>query len=83
MTTKIITGARKQRVVIERKQQNNEHPEWWVMFNDGTVQVFDTAEYALKAVQKAASRRNTTVTVTTIEWRDCPDGWKPPEGRVA
>lgn len=73
MTTAIIEGARKQKVVIERRES-----EWWVLHHDGRVEAFDTAAYALRAVRKAANRRNTGITVTTIEWRNVSDDWTPP-----
>lgn len=77
MKQRILTGARKQKVVVEYRDETG--PEWWVMFDDGQVESFDTASAALRAIRKAASRRNTTVTVTTVEWRNVPNGWKPPE----
>lgn len=64
---------RSQNVVIELN-----HDEWWIMHNDGSVEVKVTAEEALGTVQRAAHRRNPGVTVTKIEWRGVPDGWQPP-----
>lgn len=80
LKTDVVTGARRQRVVIERHQQSNEHPEWWVMFNSGAIEVFDTADAALKAVNRRSLRGNKTITITRIEWRNVPDGWTPPKG---
>jgi len=52
--------------------------EWWVLFDDGHVEVFDSAAYALAAIKRLARKRNLDVTLTTVEWRDVPDGWTPP-----
>lgn len=52
--------------------------EWWVMYDDGEVQVFDTPGHALAGVQHDAKRGNEDITVTTIEWRNAPDGFVPP-----
>lgn len=72
--TTIVEGTRKQKVVIELR----DHREWWVLHHDGRVEAFDTASHALRAVRRAARRRNTGVTVTTIEWRNVPEDWTPP-----
>ena len=73
-TTTLVEGARKQRAVIERHDAH----EWWVLHHDGRVEAWDTAEYALRSVRKESRRRNTTVTITTVEWRNVPEGWTPP-----
>lgn len=72
--TTLLTGSRSQKVVIERK----DFYEWWVMFDSGAVEVFNTAEQAIKAVKKIAAKGNKSITITSIEWRDVPEGWKPP-----
>lgn len=74
----LVSGGRRQKVVIEYKDDGG--PEWWVMHDSGQVEVFDTAEWALKAVQKKAGRGNKTITITRIEWRNVPDGFTPPAG---
>lgn len=71
--------TRKQRIVVERHQKNNERPEWWTMFDSGEIEVFDTAGAALAAIRKRARRGNKGVTLTQIEWRGVPDGWQPPQ----
>lgn len=68
-----IEGARSQHVVIEF-----DLPDWTVMYHDGSVETFGTAEKALRSVQKESKRGNKTITVTTIEWRNVPEGWTPP-----
>jgi hypothetical protein len=74
MTHAGIGRIRTQRVVIECHGD-----EWWLMLNDGTVQVLSSPEAAHKAVRQAAARGNKTATITTVEWRNAPDGFKPPK----
>lgn len=74
-----ISAARRQTAVVERKDMLGSI-EWWAMLPDGSVSVVDTASAALAEIQKAASRGNRGVTITTIEWRGVPDGWTPPKG---
>lgn len=73
-----VAAARKQKAVVEYRDVGG--PEWWVMLPNGSVQVCDTASAALKEVQKAAKRGNRGITITTIEWRDTPEGFAPPKG---
>jgi hypothetical protein len=70
-------NARDQRVVVEYKDAGG--PEWWVMHADGQVEVWDTAGHALKEIKRRATKGNATVTVTHIEWRNTPDGFRPPQ----
>lgn len=80
MKTDLVTAAttaRRQRVVIEYREVAG-GPEWWVMQDDGRIEVFDTSAAALASVRRRASRGNKGVTVTAIEWRDTPAGFTPP-----
>lgn len=74
--TKLLVGGRRQSVVVEQHRDGN---EWMVMFPSGRVELFDTASAALTAVKAAARRGNKTITITTIEWRNVPTGWVPPD----
>jgi len=76
--TQLLTGARRQKVVVEYRFDGG--PEWWVMFNDGAVEVFDDSGHAMKAIRRAAARRNVSLTLTMIEWRNAPTGFVPPTG---
>lgn len=67
--------VRRQKVVIEHSSG-----DWFVMFNDGAIDVVDTADEAFRRVQRAAARGNRTATVTRIEWRNTPAGFVPPTG---
>jgi hypothetical protein len=51
-----------------------------VMLPDGSVEVLGTALAALAAIQRAARRGNKGVTLTSVEWRNVPEGWTPPAG---
>lgn len=73
--TNHLVNVRRQKVVIEHKSAG----EWWIMHDDGRIEEWDTAEHALKSAKRAAKKRNLSVTVTEIEWRNVPDGWKPPQ----
>ena len=75
-----VRNARRQKAVVEYHDVDRGGPEWWVMLPDGSVEVVDHASAALAAIQRAARRGNRGVTVTTIEWRDAPDGFVPPRG---
>lgn len=68
---------RRQTVVIEHHEVAG-GPEWWVLHHTGEIEVLDTASAALKAVRARAGRGNPGLTITTIEWRDTPEGFKPP-----
>jgi hypothetical protein len=76
METKLFTGARRQKVVVEYDDAHG--PEWHVMLADGTIEFFDTASAAMKAIRRDGKRGNETVTITTIEWRNVPEGFMPP-----
>ena len=76
----LLSNVRRQKVVVEYHDSCG--PEWMVMFHTGDIQVFDTSSAALKEIQRAAARRNISVTLTTIEWRGVPDGFKPPQGQI-
>lgn len=76
-TARPTVKRRAQTVVIEHKVLAG-GPEWWLMHDNGDIEVFDTASAALKAVQKRARRGNPGLTVTTLEWRNTPDGFTPP-----
>lgn len=67
---------RSQRVIIE--YHDNGGPEWWLMHPSGAVEAYDTASAALRAVKQGAARHNPGITITTIEWRDTPEGFTPP-----
>jgi hypothetical protein len=69
--------VRSQRVVVEYI-----NGEWWLMLNDGSIEVFGTPEQALRRVQRAAAKGNKGATVTRIEWRNAPDGFTPPKGQA-
>jgi hypothetical protein len=71
----LLDGARKQVVVVEYHDG-----DCWVMLNDGSVQVVGTPDAALSLVQKMAKRGNRSATITTVEWRNMPDGFVPPKG---
>ena len=71
-------SRRSQKVVIEWSDGNG----WSVMFDDGAVRFFATPEDALRKVQRAAARGNKGITVTTIEWRNTPEGFVPPKGQL-
>lgn len=70
--------ARHQKVVVECHDG-----DWWVMLDDGSVQVVGTPLAALKLVQRAAKRGNADATITHIEWRDTPAGFTPPTTGVS
>lgn len=70
----IITSRRSQTVTVEYREPG----EWLVLHANGQVEAWDTASHALRSIERAAQRGNTTVTITTIEWRNVPEGWKPP-----
>lgn len=74
----VITGARRQKVIVEYDETSG--PEWRAMFDNGSVEIFDTASAALKEIQKKAKRGNKSITITAIEWRNVPDGFVPPKG---
>lgn len=81
MRSELVTAAktaRRQKAVIEYHDHGG--PEWWVMLPDGSVHVVDTAFAALLEVQRAAKKGNRGITITTIEWRDVPNGFVPPTG---
>lgn len=63
---------RKQNVVVEY----HDGPEWWVLWPDGTINVFDTDTAALGEIKRRAKRGNRSVTVTTISWRNVPETFK-------
>lgn len=69
-------NTRKQKVVIDQLYPG----EWW-MFDNGSVAVYGSPDAAFKDVQKQSARGNKEVTVTTIEWRNVPDGFVPPKGK--
>lgn len=78
--TEVVTAVcnpRKQMAVVEYHFVMG-GPEWHVMLPDGEVKVVDRADVAFKLVQKAAKRGNKGVTLTTVEWRNVPEGFKPP-----
>lgn len=52
--------------------------EWLVLFDDGSVRPFPPADEVFEAVTGAAKRKNPGATVTKIEWRNTPVGFKPP-----
>jgi hypothetical protein len=66
--------TRKQATVVEHHDG-----EWLLMHDDGAVEVFETPSAALQSVRRAAKRGNTSVTLTTVEWRNIPEGFTPPE----
>lgn len=70
----LVAGARQQKVIIEFTD-----PGWMVLHHDGTIEEWDTASYAMKSVRRAATRRNTTITITAIEWRNVPTTFDPPK----
>ena len=78
--TVAATRARRRRVIVEYR--NDGGPEWWLMWYDGRIEVFDTAQAAFNAISRGARRGNRTVTITTIEWRNAPEGFTPPAGEV-
>lgn len=67
-------NTRSQRVVVEYKSS----VEWWLLTDEGDVSVFGSAEAVLKRVRKLAQKGNRGVTLTQVEWRDTPEGWRPP-----
>lgn len=71
-----MLNSRRQKVVIDQLYPG----EWWVMHHTGDIEVYLDPEKALRAVQKQAKRGNKDITVTTIEWRNVPDGFVPPKG---
>ncbi len=72
ITTRATT-VRRQSVVVEYSEDG-----WLVLFNDGGVQIFGTAKAAINQISNASRRGNVTATITTIEWRNVPDGFQPP-----
>lgn len=72
----LAASTRRQRAVVEYHGA----AEWWVLLPSGDVRIVTTPEAALRAVQRAAARGNKTITITTIEWRDTPEGFTPPQG---
>ena len=58
MKQQIIEGGRRQKVVIEYRDNG-----WWVMHDDGQIEEWDTAEWALKSVRKAAQRRKNKASI--------------------
>ena len=65
--------ARAQKVIVEYHDGG-----YLTLFDDGDIQMFGTPAQALKAIKKAAHRTNDSVTVTTIEWRNTPEGFIQP-----
>lgn len=76
-TQQVVGSVRNQRVIVEY-HVTREGSEWFVAFDDGQVRSFDTADQAAKSIRFAAKKGNRRATVTTIEWRNVPDGFKPP-----
>ncbi len=79
----ITTAARKARLqsaVVECREVGIRVFEWWAMLPDGQITVSDTADAALRDIQKQARKGNRGLTITSIEWRGVPDGFKPPTG---
>lgn len=74
LTSEAFRTARKQRVTIEYTDGDG----YMVLFANGDVSTFGTPELAIKAIQKRAGRGNKGVTMTTIEWRNTPEGFVPP-----
>jgi hypothetical protein len=74
----MTTTPRAQTVIVEYHGWN----EWWLLLDDGRVQVLRSPAAVIGVVQRAALRGNTTATVTTIEWRDVPAGFVPPTKRA-
>lgn len=68
-----VAGRRSQRVIIEFHRG-----DWLVMLHEGDVRIAATPENALALVQRAASRGNKWITITSIEWRNTPAGFVPP-----
>jgi len=63
---------RRQKVIVEYHGEQ----EFWVLFDDGAVEIVDTPAKVLRAVSKAAERGNPGVTITSVEWRDVPEGFQ-------
>lgn len=55
---------------------------WMVMDGNGNIGVFRTAEAAFKYVtdrpKKLVSKKRADGVITSIEWRNVPEGFKPP-----
>lgn len=71
--------ARRSRVIVEFNSG-----DWLVLFEDGTIRAFETPAAVLAAVQALDKRRvnargSSGVSITTIEWRNMPDGFVPPK----
>lgn len=66
--------VRKQKVIIEYIDG-----DWYTMFDDGTIQIFGSAQQAYRDVMKLAKRGNKDATITKIEWRNTPAGFVPPK----
>lgn len=77
LNQQVLTGARRQRVRIERRIVAG-GPEWKVTFDGGRTDTFDTAQAALNAVRSDATNGNGSVTITAIDWLGVPDRWRPP-----
>ena len=52
-------------------------PGWLVMWEDGDLDGFPTADAVLRAVRKADKKHPHGFVVSIIEWRNVPEGWKP------
>lgn len=72
----LITGTRNQKAVVEFQD-----PGWLVMHEDGQIEEWDTADWAMKAILKRARKRNPGITITNVEWRNVPVGFVPPGGK--
>lgn len=58
---------------------------WLICHTNGDVESARTAAQALRRVERRAKRvvevtRTADVLVTTVEWRNAPEGFVPPEG---
>ena len=54
-----------------------------VMHHDGYVEFAKDAVDAFRKVQAAAKRGNKSVTITTIEWRNTPEGFEAPGAAIS
>ncbi len=74
-----IVGVLLRRSLRPKEQQGCRCPSSGSTPNGG-IRACHSASEALREVQQAAKRGNRGVTITTIEWRDVPDGFEPPKG---
>ena len=70
-----VAGARRQKAIVEYHDG-----AWLVMDDAGQISQWDSAAFALASIQRRANRGNKTITLTTVEWRNVPEGFTAPTG---